>query len=157
MENSIDKQAGMGKLTAKQERFCQEYVVDCNGTQAAIRAGYNENTAAQIAYENLRKPEIEGQVAGLLEQAAKAAGLSAEYVLSGLMQVHQRCMEAVEVFDREGNSMGFFQFNAAGANRALELLGKHLKLFTDKVEHGAGASLAQLMLEAAKRNPVPKG
>ena len=48
----------MSKLTKKQEMFCREYVVDLNGTQAAIRAGYSEKTANRIATENLSKPVI---------------------------------------------------------------------------------------------------
>jgi phage terminase small subunit len=46
------------KLTAKQEMFCREYLIDLNGTQAAIRAGYSENAANEIAAENLAKPSI---------------------------------------------------------------------------------------------------
>ena len=48
----------MAKMTAKQQRFCDEYLIDLNATQAAIRAGYSEKTAAVIATENLRKPNI---------------------------------------------------------------------------------------------------
>lgn len=46
------------KLTAKEKRFCEEYMIDFNATQAAIRAGYSEKTARQIGYENLTKPYI---------------------------------------------------------------------------------------------------
>jgi phage terminase small subunit len=46
------------KLTEKQEQFCQEYVIDFNATQAAIRVGYSEKTAKEIGYENLTKPHI---------------------------------------------------------------------------------------------------
>lgn len=46
------------KLTGKQEKFVEQYLIDFNGTQAAIRAGYSEATASEIAYENLRKPHI---------------------------------------------------------------------------------------------------
>lgn len=48
----------MAKLTAKQERFVDEYLVDLNATAAARRAGYSEKTAEVIGYENLRKPQI---------------------------------------------------------------------------------------------------
>ena len=47
------------KLTDKQQRFCEEYLVDLNATQAAVRAGYSEKTAGAIGFENLRKPEIQ--------------------------------------------------------------------------------------------------
>ena len=58
----------MSDLTAKQCRFVEEYLVDLNATQAAIRAGYSEKTAAETGYENLRKPDIAEAI-----QAAKAA------------------------------------------------------------------------------------
>lgn len=48
----------MAKLTAKQQRFCDEYLIDLNATQAAIRAGYSEKTAKQIGNENLTKPDL---------------------------------------------------------------------------------------------------
>lgn len=58
----------MGKLTAKQARFVEEYMLDLNATQAAIRAGYSARTAASIGEENLRKPEI----AATLREAQQA-------------------------------------------------------------------------------------
>lgn len=55
------------RLTEKQIRFIAEYLVDYNGTQAAIRAGYSKKTAYSIAWENLRKPEIAGEIKKRLE------------------------------------------------------------------------------------------
>ena len=48
----------MAKMTAKQQRFCDEYLIDLNATQAAIRAGYSKKTARAIGNENLMKPDI---------------------------------------------------------------------------------------------------
>lgn len=56
------------KLTAKQERFCKEYIIDLNATQAAIRAGYSKKVAGSIGFENLRKPEIENYISSLQEK-----------------------------------------------------------------------------------------
>ena len=53
------------KLTAKQERFCQEYMIDLNATQAAIRSGYCEKTAGQIGEQNLKKLEIQKAINNL--------------------------------------------------------------------------------------------
>src|SRR5690349_10894554 len=50
------------KLTAKEEKFCHEYIKDFNATQAAIRAGYSKGTARQIGYENLTKPYIKNRI-----------------------------------------------------------------------------------------------
>lgn len=74
-------------LTARQESFCIEYVVDKNGTQAAIRAGYSKKTAASIATENLRKPNIVRRIDELLDEQRKKAELSAEIVVSELRQM----------------------------------------------------------------------
>lgn len=61
------------KLTAKQERFCQEYLVDLNATQAAIRAGYSVKTAYSVGWENLRKPEISERINSRLKELALSA------------------------------------------------------------------------------------
>lgn len=71
-------------LTPKQIRFCQEYVIDLNATQAAIRAGYSKRSAASIGEENLRKPEILKFIDYLQEQLRKKAGITAEYVVQEL-------------------------------------------------------------------------
>ena len=65
------------KLTAKQERFCYEYCIDFNATQAAIRAGYSEKTAFSIGSENLRKPLIKNRIKELQDNLAETAGISA--------------------------------------------------------------------------------
>jgi phage terminase small subunit len=64
-------------LTDKQRRFVEEYCVDFNGTQAAIRAGYSGDSAASIAWENLRKPEIREAVQGLMRHLTMSAGEAA--------------------------------------------------------------------------------
>ena len=53
----------MPELTQKQQRFCEEYLIDCNATQAAIRAGYSPATARAIGAENLTKPDIKRRIA----------------------------------------------------------------------------------------------
>lgn len=70
------------KLTDKQERFCYEYCIDLNATQAAIRAGYSEKTAQMIGYENLRKPQIADRISEMQGNLAKTAGITALRVLN---------------------------------------------------------------------------
>lgn len=60
-----DEQLDHKKLTGKQERFCEEYLIDLNATQAAIRAGYSVDTAAEIGSENLRKPLVAKKICEL--------------------------------------------------------------------------------------------
>lgn len=103
-------------LTDKQEQFCLEYVVDFNATQAAIRAGYSENTASEIGYENLRKPQIAERLSALRSEAATATELTREFVIQGLMDLA-----------RSGST-------ESARVRSYELLGKHLALFTDRLE-----------------------
>ena len=65
------------KLTPKQEAFCYEYCIDFNATQAAIRAGYSEDTAAVIGCENLRKPNIKARISQMQLNLAETAQVSA--------------------------------------------------------------------------------
>ena len=70
-----------GKLTSKQERFCYEYCIDFNATQAAIRAGYSEDTARAIGSENLSKPYIKKRIEEMQKNLAETAGISALRIL----------------------------------------------------------------------------
>ena len=123
----------MAGLTAKQQKFCEEYMVDMNATQAAIRAGYSKKTAHAIGSENLSKPIVSEQIATLREEQASRTLVDADYVIKGLLQVHGRCMQEEAVMDADGPT-GEFKFEHSGANRSLELLGKHLGMFATKLD-----------------------
>ena len=99
----------MAKLNPKQTLFCQEYLVDLNATQAAIRAGYSVKTAKETGYENLTKPHI-----------AESTGITADYVLQGIKDLTDKL-----VLGEDHKS----------AYKGYELLGKHLALFTEKTDH----------------------
>lgn len=118
--NSEEKALRKG-MTDKVVSFCQEYAVDKNGCQAAIRAGYSERSAKEIASENLTKPNIVNYVDYLLNKNSIRAQVDAVYVIKGLKKVADRCTDDDT-------------FEHAGANRSLELLGKHIGMFTEKVE-----------------------
>jgi phage terminase small subunit len=137
----------MNKLTAKQEAFVREYLVDLNATQAAIRAGYKQANAHQTGYENLRKPEIVSAIQTSMDNRAKEVGLSAEKVLKDIDLVKADAMRSF--LDKDGNEA---MNNHAAALKALELQGRHLKMFTDKIEVDLGADLATKMKEARERS-----
>ena len=75
------------KLTDKQKRFCDEYLIDLNATQAAIRAGYSKKTAFIIANENLKKPYIRGYIDERLKQLEDKRIAKADEVLKYLTSV----------------------------------------------------------------------
>jgi phage terminase small subunit len=126
----------MTKLNAKQTRFCEEYLIDLNGTQAAIRAGYSEKTAAEIGSENLRKPNIAEYIAELKKNRSDETLIDAAWVLKAARKVYDRCMQEEAVTDREGGTTGEYKFEHSGANTALGIIGKHIDVqaFLDKKE-----------------------
>lgn len=77
----------MSELTDKQKRFCEEYLVDMNGTQAAIRAGYSEKTANVIASENLTKPYINEYIKKMQEEARDRNKITVDFVINGIKDI----------------------------------------------------------------------
>jgi phage terminase small subunit len=75
------------KLTAKQARFVDEYLVDLNATQAAIRAGYSAKRADAIGYENLRKPEIADAISAAMKARAERTEITQDRVLAELAKI----------------------------------------------------------------------
>lgn len=128
------------KLTYKQKMFCDEYIIDGNATQAAIRAGYSKKTAYQIGNENLRKVEIKRYIEERMAEKEKTLIASQDEVLKYLTQV-VRGQSQSEVVVVEGVDVGIS--NARKIQKApdekeklkaAELLGKRYGLFTDKVD-----------------------
>lgn len=88
-------------LNDKQRRFCLEYLVDLNATQAAIRAGYSENTARAIGYENLTKPHIADFIAKLQAERAEKTKIDAEWLLKRLAD--EANADDKDIRDENGN------------------------------------------------------
>ena len=128
-------------LNDRQERFCREYIIDLNATNAALRAGYSKKTAYAMGYENLNKPQIQARLSELQAKPLKKLEITAESVLQKFVEIRDRCLQEEPVYNKEGNETGEYKFDAANALRANEALGKHLKLFTDKVEHSGEVSI----------------
>ena len=88
------------KLTDKQALFCQEYLVDLNATQAAIRAGYKEKSAAIVGHENLRKPNIQELITKLKNKRAEKTEVDAAYVIKRLTQIDE--MDILDILTDNG-------------------------------------------------------
>lgn len=120
-------------LTAKQQLFVQEYLIDLNATQAAIRAGYSPKTAYSMGQRLLKNVEVAAAIAEALAKRAERVEIDQDYVLRQAVKLHERCMQEVAPFtDRKGehihdeNGNPLYVFNANGAAKALELVGKHV-------------------------------
>lgn len=146
----------MAKLTKKQKLFIDEYLIDLNATQAAIRAGYSVDTAAAIGCENLTKPNIQQAIAKAMAERSRRTGVNADRVVAELAKI--AFVNAEDVIDAETatikpnaaredtaaiQSVKVKTFGEDGLEReikmadklkALELLGRHLGMFKDKVE-----------------------
>ena len=109
----------MKPLTPKQQAFVNEYLVNMNATQAAIRAGYSEKTAYAIGEQNLKKLEIKEVITAAMEERSINTKITAENVLKRISEVTEKAIS-------EGNY--------SAAIRGLELLAKHLGLLKDKAE-----------------------
>ena len=136
----------MKKLTAKQDRFVAEYLIDLNATQAAIRAGYSEKTAYSIGQENLKKPDIASAISAAQAKRAERTEITQDYVLTSIMETMEQ---------RKGTGE---HSNPNAVLKGAELLGRHLAMFTDKktVTHLDGDRL-DAVLERMGQNAKPIG
>ena len=146
-------------MTQKQKRFIEEYLIDLNATQAAIRAGYSPNSAKEIGCENLTKPNIRACIDKEMAERSKRTGVNADRVVMELAKL--AFVNAADVINTEDatlredalvedtaaiqsvkvkviptqNGEGIErEIKMADKIKALELLGKHLGIFKDKVD-----------------------
>jgi phage terminase small subunit len=103
-------------MTPRKQRFVAEYLVDLNGSAAAVRAGYSPRSAKQRAFELLQEPEIAAAVKLKTEKNLERVGMTVDEIMNGLAGLA-----------REGE-------RDSDKIRAYELLGKYHKLFVDKIE-----------------------
>lgn len=147
------------KLTPKQQRFVDEYLVDLNATQAAIRAGYSPKRADAIGHENLRKPEIAAAIAERMKAREQRTEITQDKVVKELGRVAfgdprkvmswgpngVKLKDSAELTDDDAAFVsevsetttehgGSRKLKTNDKLKALELLGRHLGMFKEKVE-----------------------
>ena len=126
-------------MTKKQKRFCDEYLIDCNATQAAIRAGYSKKTAYSIGVENLNKPEIKAYIDEQLNEIHNKSIADAAEVMKYLTSVLRgKSLAEIVVVEGDGDGRSSARrINKAPDERerlkAAELLGKRYSLFKDNM------------------------
>ena len=137
------------KLTKKQEMFVEEYIIDLNATQAAIRAGYSKKTAGQIGEQNLKKLEIQQAINEKLAEKKEKLIMKQDEILERLTQQGRRESTDYQVaiveemlFDENDKPMGVIKkakvvetpTQNKDVIKALETLGKYYVMWTDKQE-----------------------
>lgn len=113
---------GAMSLTPKQQRFVDEYLVDLNATQAAIRASYSRKTAGQIGDELLKKPEIAEAIQSAIRIRAQRVEITQDYVLTTIVETIERCKALTG-------------FNPGSVLKGSEMLAKHLGMLKERFEH----------------------
>jgi phage terminase small subunit len=156
----------MAKLTDRQKRFVEEYLIDLNATQAAIRSGYSPVTAQQIAAENLLKPVISGAIMKAMAERSRRTGITADRVIRELAKIGFANitdvvnMSEVTVEDdanrddtaaihsikarhipTENGNIVEREIKMYDKSKALEQLGRHLGIFNDKLRFEGGVQV----------------
>ena len=124
-------------LTPKQERFAEEYLVDLNATQAAIRAGYSAKTAEQQAFQLLQKTSVSDAIQAQRAKVSERTLRTVADVMADIGRVRANAMQPV--IDHESGVEGMLSHKEA--LKALELEGKHLGAFTERIEHSGEQGL----------------
>jgi len=166
------------KLTPKQALFVQAYLVDLNATQAAIKAGYSKKTAEVIGYQNLQIPLVAQAIQKAMDKRAAKFEITADKVLQEIAKLafsnlqdfynDDGTLKEIKELPREvaacllSNKINLTEAAAIQEIKlhdkkgSLELLGKHLKLFTDKTElSGEGGGPLTIQVVKFGDNPNP--
>ncbi len=134
-------------MNARQTKFVQQYLIDLNATQAAIRAGYSVKTARAIGAENLTKPDIAAAIAAAQQKTAEK-----------FERTHVEVLKNIDGIGQEARKAGAY----APALKAEQLIGMHIGMWPTRMEHtGAGGgpikTEAAVILDASKLEPEARG
>lgn len=169
----------MTKLNERQSRFVNEYLIDLNGTQAAIRAGYSARTANEQASRLLTNVSVQAQLQKRMKDREQRTEINADYVLKRLVEIDQ--LDVLDILDNAGNFKPIMEWpktwrqTLSGVDlqeimlgdvetvirkikwpdklRNLELLGKHVAVsaFREQVEVSVTHTLSERMAKARER------
>lgn len=145
-------------MTKKQKRFVEEYLIDLNATQAAIRAGYSIESARDIGCENLTKPNIQQAIAERMAERSRRTGINQDRVVLELAKIafvkltdivtsegkiketatddDLSCIESIK-YKHSDTDTGYSverEVKLSSKLKALELLGKHLGMWNNKID-----------------------
>ncbi len=151
------EQSAYLQLPAKRQRFVDEYIKDCNGTQAAIRAGYSQKSAQVQSAQLLAIPMVKQAVEEKQAAIAKINEISAEWVVQKAKKIVERCMQEEPVYDNEGNPTGEYKFDSMGATAALKILAKYLGMDRSTVKHEGVNGLGIVLNLAGKPTDTDNG
>jgi phage terminase small subunit len=147
----------VSKLTPKQKRFVEEYLIDLNATKAAIRAGYSEKRASEIGYQLLQKTTVSEAIREAMQARSERTEITQDMVLRQLAKIAFADIKdfviwnnntikikpsnevdgtlLAEISESVSDSGRVLKIKRHDSLKALELLGKHLGMFKDKIEH----------------------
>jgi phage terminase small subunit len=162
------------KLTAMQELFCKEYLVDLNFTAAAIRAGFSKRSAAQLGWQQMEKPQVKARVKELMDKRSNEVEINAEWVLRRLSYIAD--VDLKDAYDKDGqllrlsempenlrravSSLDVYENFLDGVEvgetkklrmfdkvRALEQIGRHLGMWNDSLNLNDKSKLTEEELD----------
>lgn len=148
----------MSKLTDKQERFCQLYIETADASEA-YRGAYDAkrmkpNTVNRKASELKKQPQIDARIKELQGEHRQRHDVTVDFVVGVVVETIERCRQVEPVLDKKGEQVYVedangqqvpaFKFDAGNVLRGAELLGKHLGMFTDKVEVSGGMAISTI-------------
>ncbi len=135
----------------KEKIFIECFSETFNPEESAKIAGCKASSAAIRASEILARPHVQAELKKRLDLKVQHQKLRPAYVLEGLREVFERCMQIRPVLDKAGKSIGKFMFNPHGAIKALKLIGQNYDMFSPDVVVNLNVELDKELTIARKR------
>lgn len=151
----------MRRMPYRKAMFIKEFLIDLNAAAATKRAGYSVRTSRGQPDRLMKDPEIRAAIQEEMDRRAKRVELTADYILDTIRDTIERCSQAKPVLDKKGRPVYIegpfgeevpaYTFDSGAVLKGCELLGRHLKLFTDKFEITGDIQLAERIKAARER------